>query len=103
MLATQLTQGSSAGSRARRDSSSSTGQALGTARLTAARHAVLLTDAAEISHAQVAMLSISSAEGCRSHFLAALSGSNECVTHARAPMVILTPQPGSLHASAVGH
>ena len=57
MLAVQPTQGSSAGNRARSESSSSTGQALGTAMLTAARHAVLLIDAADIRPAPIAMLS----------------------------------------------
>ena len=102
MLAAQPTQGSSAGNRARSESSSSTGQASGTAMLTAARHAVLLMDAAEISRAQIAMLSFSSAEGCRFHFLAIMSGSSKCIMNAHAPMITLIPRPGSLHAIAIG-
>ena len=102
MLAAQPTQGSSAGNRARSESSSSTGQALGTAVLTAARHAALLIDAADTSHAQTAMLLFSSAEGCRFHFPVAVSGSRECVFNAHAPVITLTSQSGSWHAIATG-
>ena len=102
MLAAQPTQGSSAGNRARRDSSSSTGQALGTAMLTAARHAVLLIDAADIARAQIAMLSISSVERCRFCFLVAKSGSSGCVIHAHAPMITMNPPPCQLACVRLG-
>ena len=102
MLVAQPTQGSSAGSRARSESSSNTGQALGTAMLTAARHAVLLIDAADISRAQIAMLSFGSARSCRFYCLVAMSGSSECIINAHAPMITLTSQTGSLHAIATG-